>query len=70
MVVHVEHYKDYTEDMMEPDKPANKIDIFDRVIEVEGRPGCRSKLKLLEIANKCPVHKTLEGNIEVKTRMG
>jgi putative redox protein len=69
VVVHVEHYKDYTEDMMEPDKPANKIDIFNRVIEVEGDLDADQKLKLLEIANKCPVHKTLEGNIEVKTRM-
>jgi len=36
-------------------------DLFERQIVVEGLDDESLQLKLLEIANKCPVHRTLEG---------
>ncbi len=37
-----------------------KIDRFERVISVEGELDAALRAKLLEIADKCPVHRTLE----------
>jgi len=44
-----------------------KIDIFDRKISVEGLEDEVLSAKLLEIADKCPVHKTLEKGAKVET---
>ncbi|MFV0295880.1 MAG: alpha/beta fold hydrolase [Hyphomicrobiaceae bacterium] len=46
-----------------------KIDRFERIIRIEGDEVAGDlKDKLLEIANKCPVHKTLESSSAVITR--
>ncbi len=47
----------------------NKIDQFERRISVEGGVDPALHDKLLEIADKCPVHKTLEGRASVVTRI-
>lgn len=45
-----------------------KISKFTRFLEVKGEVTEEMKIKLLEIANKCPVHKTLHEPIQVETR--
>lgn len=44
-----------------------KIDRFERVISVEGELDAALRAKLLEIADKCPVHRTLEMGSAVVT---
>jgi len=46
-----------------------KIDRFERVISVEGELDAELRAKLLEIAGKCPVHRTLEMGSAVVTRV-
>ena len=46
-----------------------KIDTFTRVLRLEGDLDETQRAKLLEIADKCPVHKTLEQGARVKTRL-
>ncbi|GGE40341.1 bifunctional alpha/beta hydrolase/OsmC family protein [Actibacterium pelagium] len=46
-----------------------KIDRFIRVIHLEGDLTQDQRARLLEIADKCPVHQTLEGNSEVLTEL-
>ena len=46
-----------------------KIDRFERTISVEGPLDAAMRDKLPEIANKCPVHKTLETGAAVVTRI-
>jgi putative redox protein len=46
-----------------------RIDRFERVIEIEGGAPEGLAEKLLEIADKCPVHRTLEGGAAVVTRL-
>ncbi len=46
-----------------------KIDRFERVIHLEGDLDADQREKLLEIADKCPVHKTLEHDNEIATRL-
>ena len=46
-----------------------KIDRFERVISVEGGVNTALAGKLIEIAGKCPVHRTLEAGAAVVTRV-
>lgn len=42
---------------------------LERTVGIEGDIGDADRAKLLEIANKCPIHRILEGNIEVRTAL-
>ena len=46
-----------------------KIDRFERVISVEGDVDEEMREKLIEIAGKCPVHRTLEASAAVVTKV-
>ncbi len=48
---------------------AGKVDTFTRVITLEGELDADQRANLLEIADKCPVHRTLEGEIRVVTEL-
>ena len=48
-------------------KTDSKIDHFDRRIRLDGPLDTEQRRKLLEIADKCPVHRTLEGSAHVTT---
>lgn len=68
--VHLEHYKDYTEDMMGgEDEPQGKIDHFERILELEGDLDDDQRARLLEIANRCPVHRTLTEDVKIITKL-
>lgn len=47
-----------------------RIDRFERVISIEGPVDPELSAKLVEIAGKCPVHRTLEAGSAVVTRLG
>ncbi len=51
------------------DGRSGKIDRFERVIHVDGEVPAEIADKLIEIADKCPVHKTLTGGAAVVTRL-
>jgi putative redox protein len=45
------------------------IEKFSRDIELIGNLSAEEKVRLLEIANKCPIHKVLAGQIQIKTQL-
>lgn len=45
------------------------VDVFARVIDLVGDLTEEQKQRLLDIANKCPVHKTLTGHIDIQTAL-
>ena len=45
------------------------VDIFERMIQVAGDLTDEQRQRLLDIANKCPVHKTLTGTIDIQTQL-
>jgi len=47
-----------------------KADKFTRVVRLEGDLSEDQRAKLMEIADKCPVHRTLERSSTVMTREG
>lgn len=65
--VDVCHDKVHAQDAL-PSGPA-KIDQFTRVIRVCGSLNAEQRAKLLEIADKCPVHRTLEHSSKVTTKL-
>ncbi|NNK79301.1 MAG: OsmC family protein [Litoreibacter sp.] len=48
---------------------ASKIDHFVREIHLEGDLSDEQRARLLEIADKCPVHRTLESGAQIKTTL-
>lgn len=48
---------------------ANRIDTFHRLIRLEGDLSAEQRQRLLEIADKCPVHRTLEHGAQVLTEL-
>ena len=67
--VAVTHDKKYAQDCAECEQPRTKIDHFNRVIDLSGDLDDSQRKRLLEIANKCPVHKTLEASSVIETEL-
>ncbi|MEL6436957.1 MAG: OsmC family protein, partial [Pseudomonadota bacterium] len=61
------HAKDCEECSDDTKSAGGKIDRFERVITIEGGVPDALADKIVDIANKCPVHKTLEGKASVIT---
>jgi len=66
---HVWHEKTHFEDCAECENPKTKIDKFTRRLKFIGDLDDSQKTRLLEIADKCPVHKTLEARAHIETVM-
>ena len=69
VLVHVKHEKVYDQDCQDCEDPGKKIDQLERVVEVKGDLTDQQRQRLLEIADKCPVHKTLHASIKVNTSL-
>jgi putative redox protein len=67
--VHIEHNKDYAKDCETCEESGSKIDHFYRKIELIGELNEDQKAKLLVIADKCPVHKTLHSEVKVVSEL-
>lgn len=67
--VHLEHFQQHAEDCQECNNTNSKIDKFVREIVLKGDLKESEKERLLQIANRCPVHKTLENKIEIETKL-
>jgi uncharacterized OsmC-like protein/alpha-beta hydrolase superfamily lysophospholipase len=73
VVVEVRHGKvaaDHCADCSEvAEGRSGKIDRFERIIRIEGKIDAGLGAKIVEIADKCPVHRTLESSPAVVTRV-
>ncbi len=63
--VHLQHQKVHSTDATQK----GKIDQIERFIELEGELDEKQRQRLLEIADRCPVHRTLHNTIVVKTSL-
>jgi putative redox protein len=48
----------------------NDVHVIKRHVHFEGALDAEQRTRLLEIANKCPVHKTLTGQIRIDSDLG
>ena len=67
--VTVRQKKIHASDCAECETREGKIDSFEREIELAGPLDREQRDKLLEIADKCPVHRTLHGEVRVTTTL-
>jgi uncharacterized OsmC-like protein/fermentation-respiration switch protein FrsA (DUF1100 family) len=67
--VELEHDKVHAADCAECETREGKIDKIERVLTLEGELDEAQRQRLLEIANKCPVHRTLHSEVWVPTRL-
>jgi uncharacterized OsmC-like protein/pimeloyl-ACP methyl ester carboxylesterase len=66
--VTLKHSKIHAQDCAECETKESMLDQIDRVIAMEGNLDADQRKKLLEIADKCPVHRTLTSEIQIVTR--
>jgi uncharacterized OsmC-like protein/pimeloyl-ACP methyl ester carboxylesterase len=68
VTVTLQHSKIHAEDCAECETKAGMLDQIDRVIAIEGNLDADQRKRLMEIADKCPVHRTLTSEIHIVTR--
>lgn len=69
--VHVKlsHRKIHAEDCADCGTREGKVDEITREIELHGELTAEQRQRLLEIANKCPVHRTLTSEIKIRSSL-
>jgi putative redox protein len=67
VVVRLRHKKVYAQDCADCEKSNAMIDRIDRTIELIGALDAAQRARLLEIADHCPVHRTLTSKISIET---
>ena len=68
ITVTLKHNKIHAEDCAECETREGLIDQIDRVIAIEGALDADQRKRLMEIADKCPVHRTLTSEVRILTR--
>lgn len=66
--VTLRHSKIHAADCGECETAEGKVDRIERVISIEGELDDAQRQRLLEIADRCPVHRTLHAEVSVVTR--
>lgn len=66
--ISIDRTKKHAEDCVDCG-PGDKIDVFTRYIEIEGHLDDEQRARMLEIADRCPVHRTLEKGAKVETHL-
>ncbi len=69
VAVHLRHSRIHTEDCESCETKQGMLDRIESDIELSGPLSAEQRAKLLEIAKKCPVHRTLTSEIEIRTRL-
>ncbi len=67
--VHLTHEKIHASACEECEEETGKIDDIARDIVIEGDLDAEQRQRLLEIADKCPVHRTLHGRVRIRSRL-
>ncbi len=67
VTVTLDHRKIHAEDCTECETKVGMLDQIERVISIEGALDAEQRAKLMEIADKCPVHRTLKSEIRIVT---
>ncbi len=69
ITVRLQHSRVYATDCAECETKEGRIDRIDREIALGGPLDDGQRARLLEIADRCPVHRTLTSEINIRTRL-
>lgn len=67
--VRLTHRKVHAHDCAECETKTGMLDLIEREVELDGSLDEAQRTRLLDIANKCPVHRTLSSEIRVQTHL-
>ncbi len=67
--VRLKHNKIYATDCETCETKEGRIDRIEREITIEGDLDAATRARLLEIADKCPVHRTLKSEVDIRTAL-
>ncbi len=67
VAVRLTHDKIYAKDCENCETVEGMVDRIDRTITLEGPLDAAQRARLMEIADKCPVHRTLKSEIDIRT---
>jgi uncharacterized OsmC-like protein len=69
VVVRLRHSRIHRDDCVNCDKKDASIERVERTLELKGPLTDEQRTRLLDIAERCPVHQTLQHNMEVHTSL-
>jgi putative redox protein len=69
VTVRLEHSRIHATDCAECETKEGKLDRIEREIWLEGVLTDEQRVRLLDIAERCPVHRTLVSEINIRTRL-
>jgi uncharacterized OsmC-like protein/alpha-beta hydrolase superfamily lysophospholipase len=69
VTVTLAHDRIHAEDCADCETKSGRLDRIDRSLAVEGELDAEQRARLLEIADKCPVHRTLQSEVVIRTRL-
>jgi len=69
IVVELKHSRDYLEDCEGCEEKPAQIDVLERELTFQGVLSDTERARLLQIADRCPVHQTLHNHLQVRTTL-
>jgi putative redox protein len=69
VTVRLTHSRIHAQDCADCETKDGKLDQIERELVLSGRLDETQRARLAEIADKCPVHRTLTSEIKIRTRL-
>lgn len=69
VVVELKHSRDYLEDCETCEEKPMQMGVLERKITLQGSLTGGERARLLQIADRCPVHRTLHNHLQVRTEL-
>ena len=69
VTVKLEHSRIHAVDCAECDTKEGMLDRIEREVSLSGPLGDEQRARLLEMAERCPVHRTLTSEVSIRTRL-
>jgi putative redox protein len=69
VTVRLRHSRIHAQDCADCETKEGKLDQIERELTLSGRLDDTQRARLVDIADKCPVHRTLTSEIKIRTRL-
>ena len=69
VTVRLRHSRIHASDFAECETREGMLDRIEAELALDGQLGDEQKAKLFEIAQRCPVHRTLTSEVDIQTRL-
>jgi putative redox protein len=69
VTVRLTHSRIHAQDCADCETKEGKLDQIESELTLSGRLDDSQRTKLVEIADKCPVHRTLTSEVKIRTRL-